>query len=258
MFRLGRFILAFSSLFFLIQSPRAEEPVTLFAAASLTDALQAVGEAYAESEKGPPLRFSFASSSTLARQIEAGAPADIYLSANSRWMDYLQEGGMLLAGSRREALGNRLALIAPANSPKPPQDINVFTSFPSLFREGEHLVIGDPDHVPAGMYAKQALESLGHWQAVEGKTVYSGDVRAALALVERGEAELGIVYATDAAIAPGIKRIALFPEETHQPILYPFARLAASENPKAEAVYAFLFSEEARAIFERFGFEIRF
>ncbi|WP_455374270.1 molybdate ABC transporter substrate-binding protein [Limibacillus halophilus] len=256
--RLRKLFLMISVLISGLAQARAEEPVTIFAAASLTDSLQAVAEAYAQEEDGAPLRLSFASSSTLARQIEAGAPADIYFSANGRWMDYLEERGRLKADSRRDALGNRLAIVAPERSPKPPQDINVFTNFPSMLRKGEHLVIGDPQHVPAGIYAKQVLVSLGHWERIEPQTVFAADVRAALALVERGEADLGIVYATDAAMTPRIKRIAIFPENLHAPIVYPVAILAASDNPDAEKVYAFLLSDRARGIFEEFGFDVRF
>jgi molybdate transport system substrate-binding protein len=256
--RVPTILLAVSFLLSCFHQVRAQEPVTVFAAASLTDALQAIEVAYARTADPLPLRFSFAASSTLARQLEAGAPADIYLSANSRWMDYLEQRGLLLAGSRRDALGNRLALIAPQEGPAPPEGLDPIANLPSLLGEGGHLVIGDPAHVPAGLYAKQALKALGQWDALAPRTVYAGDVRAALALVERGEAAFGIVYATDAALALRTEGLALFPEELHEPIVYPFARLADSRTPGAAEVYAFLLGEEARSIFGEFGFQVRF
>ncbi|MEJ2016612.1 MAG: molybdate ABC transporter substrate-binding protein, partial [Limibacillus sp.] len=153
------------------RSPLAEEPVTVFAAASLTDALTGIGERY-RAEGGGPLRFSFAASSTLARQIEAGAGAEIFLSANSRWMDRLEGLGLIAPESRRELLGNRLALIAPPES-NPTEESADLSQLPALLPEGARMVIGDPAHVPAGIYAKEALTSLGLWSSLEARLVFA-------------------------------------------------------------------------------------
>jgi molybdate transport system substrate-binding protein len=234
------------------RSPLAEEPVTVFAAASLTDALTGIGERY-RAEGGGPLRFSFAASSTLARQIEAGAGAEIFLSANSRWMDRLEGLGLIAPESRRELLGNRLALIAPPES-NPTEESADLSQLPALLPEGARMVIGDPAHVPAGIYAKKALTSLGLWSALEARLVYAADVRGALALVERGEAALGIVYATDAALLPEIKRLAVFPEASHGPIRYSLAIAAGAERKEVMAFFDHLLSPTAAETFRRYGF----
>ncbi len=255
------YLLLFS--FLLLPAPlrplTASEPVTVFAAASLTDALLEIAEAYEEAGGRAP-RFSFAASSTLARQIEAGAPADIFLCANILWMDRLEERGLIQPGSRREPLGNALAVVAPAEVQGPSGQAELDPSqIAAVLPWGGRLVIGDPAHVPAGIYAQEALRSLGLWDALEERLVFAGDVRAALALVERAEAALGVVYETDAAATPRVEVVARLPESSHSPIRYSFARLPErGEDLEAEAsaFYRFLSGEEAAGIFQRFGFAV--
>lgn len=230
--------------------PAMAEPLTVFAAASLTDAMTAAGEVY-ERQTGEQLRFSFASSSTLARQIEAGAPADLYASANEKWMDWLETRGLVLPGTRTSPVANGLVLIAPEND-KPPKDESI-ENLPELLGTQGRLAMGDPAHVPAGIYGMQALKSLGLWTRLRPRLAAADNVRAALALVERGEAPYGIVYATDARIA-GVRVVEPFPDTAHSPITYPFALIGGGNGKQAGKFLAFLTSEEGLAIFERFGF----
>lgn len=233
-----------------------DEPVTVFAAASLTDAVTTIAEAH-EQATGQPVRLSFASSSTLARQIEAGAPAQIYLSANERWMDYVEDLGLVEPGTRLSPIGNALVLVAPADStldPIAPADATDLTAF---LEPGERIAVGDPDHVPAGLYAREALESLDLWETAEDRLARAADVRAAMALVETGEAPLGIVYATDAAVSDGVKVVGRFPEDSHTPITYPFAIIAGQDSPAVRAVFEALLDAEAQAVFDAAGFTIR-
>ncbi len=234
----------------------AQEPVTVFAAASLTDAVERIARLY-ESETGEAVRLSFASSSTLARQITAGAPAEIYLCANERWMDYVAEAGLIEVDTRVSALGNRLVLIAPADGALGEVTIDGELDLAALLDEGERIAVGDPDHVPAGLYAKDALESLGLWEATAAHLARTADVRAALALVATGEAPLGIVYATDAAVSEDVKVLGRFPEESHTPITYPFAIVAGAADPAVEDLFAYLRGPEATAVFEDAGFTVR-
>ena len=233
-------------------SARARD-VLVFAAASTTDALNAIIDAYAKRSQ-EKVRVSFASSSTLARQIANGAPANLFLSANEKWMDWLAERKTIDAASRRDLLRNVLVLIAPANS------VAALTVAPGFALAdalaNRRLAIGDPDHVPAGLYAKQALTKLNVWDKVAGRTARTQDVRAALALVVRGEAPFGIVYATDAKATGRVRIVDTFPRESHPPIVYPAALVAGRDTPKARAFYAFLRSGEGRAIFSRFGFVV--
>lgn len=228
-----------------------QEPgVTVYAAASLTNVLQAVGAEYTRAS-GVPVKFSFAASSVLARQIEAGAPADVFLSADREWMDYLEQRGAIAAATRANVLGNRLALIAPADSRV---ELEIGPNFALRRALGRgRLATGDPDTVPAGRYARAALTALGVWSGVEDRLVRADDVRAALAFVARGEALLGIVYATDARVDRRVRIVALFPEGTHPPIVYPVA-LTTSARPAAAGFVAFLRSPAARAAYERAGF----
>jgi molybdate transport system substrate-binding protein len=232
---------------------RSREPVTVLAAASLTDALIAVGDAY-RAETGEAVRFSFASSSTLARQIEAGAPAAIFVSANEEWMDYLAERGLIEAETRVSPIGNALVLVAPAYSPMTEVAISSQLDLAGLLGEDGRLAVGDPAHVPAGQYAEAALRALALWDAVEPRLAPALDVRGAMALVERGEAPLGIVYATDAAVSSGVKVVGVFPPGSHPPIRYPFAILEGVRTPEAERFFAYMTGEEGLAIFERYGF----
>ena len=229
---------------------RSQAPVVL-AAASLQESLEAVASAWVA--KGHPQpTLSFAASSALARQVEAGAPADIFISADEEWMDTLEGKGLIRKNSRATVLGNRLVLIAPSSSDLA---LEVEPGFALGRALGTgRLAMADPSAVPAGRYGKQALEKLRVWQNVSDRVAAGDSVRAALKLVARGEAPLGIVYATDAAAEPKVRVVATFPEGSHLPVRYPVAMLNASQSNEAEALRAFLMSEEAQAIFRRFGF----
>lgn len=218
--------------------------VTVFAAASLKNALEEIA--------GHGAVLAFASSAALARQIERGAPADVYISANEQWMDYLQRRGRIVTASRVDLLRNRLVLIAPAASRV---QAVIAPGFPLARLLGEgRLAMGDPGHVPAGEYARAALESLGVWSAVQRRIAAADNVRAALALVSRREAPLGIVYATDAAIDPGVRVVAEFPAASHPPIVYPAALVAPGAKRAAARFLASLRGPAARAVFRKHGF----
>jgi molybdate transport system substrate-binding protein len=231
----------------------APRPLLVFAAASLTDVLQAIGPLY-QTRSGRAVRFSFAASSALARQIESGAKAGVFVSADTDWMDYLQARGLIDAASRTDLLGNRLVLIAPADSSVQLRIAPGFALAAALGRGGR-LSTGDPDAVPVGRYAKSALMSLRVWNQVADRLVRADNVRTALLFVERGEAPLGIVYATDAAIDPRVRVVDTFPAATHRPIVYPVARLAAADAAAADFI-SFLRAPAARAAFTRYGFEV--
>ncbi|RYJ00619.1 MAG: molybdate ABC transporter substrate-binding protein, partial [Acetobacteraceae bacterium] len=233
-------------------------PLTVFAAASLQDALRALEPAWRAAAPGnPPLRLSFAASSALARQIEQGAPADLFMSADEPWMDYLAERSLIVTATRVSPLGNALVLVAPANSPLRDVALGRGTDLAALLGAGR-LAVGDPAHVPAGRYAQAALEWLGQWQAINPRLARADNVRSALLLVERGEAPLGIVYATDALASPGVKVIGTFPGESHPPVTYPFAvTRRAAANPQARMALDFLAGPAAAAQWQRFGFSLR-
>lgn len=228
-------------------------PLLVFAAASLTNVLQELGPAW-ERQSGRTVKFSFAASSALARQVESGAKADVFFAADTDWMDYLQSRNLVDAGSRVNLLGNRLVLVAPAGSRVQLEIAPGFALAAALGRDGR-LSTGDPDSVPVGRYAKSALATLGVWNQVADRLVRADNVRTALLFVERGEAPLGIVYATDAAIDPGVRVVDTFPAATHLPIVYPVARLAGGD-PVATDFIAFLRTPAARATFERYGFGV--
>lgn len=236
-------------------SPRAQEAPVVFAAASLTDALRDLGGQWAARGHAMP-RFSFAASSALARQIEQGAPADLFMSADEAWADYLQQRNLLAPATRSSPLGNALVLIAPAHAARP-VTLARGTDLLPLLGPGGRLATGDPPHVPVGRYAQAALGWLGQWQALASRLARTENVRAALLLVERGEAPLGIVYSTDAAASPGVRVIGTFPAESHEPITYPFALTRRAEGqPLARALLAFLTGPEAAATWQRFGFTL--
>lgn len=232
--------------------PAGAAEVLVFAAASTATALDEAGALFA-ARGGDRVKAAYAASSTLAKQIELGAPAQIYLSADQRWMDYLAARKLLVADSRRDLLGNRLVVVTPADRPSVPLKLDGLAATLG----GGRLALGDPDHVPAGLYARQALEKLGQWAAVEPRLARAESVRAALALVEHGEAPLGIVYATDAAESRKVRVAAEIPESLHEPILYPVALVAGGDTPAARAFLGFLQSPEARAVFARHGFRTR-
>jgi molybdate transport system substrate-binding protein len=226
------------------------ETVTVFAAASLKDALDAGVKAY-QAESRDKVAVAYAASSALARQIEAGAPADIFISADLDWMDYLEQRRLIKAGTRRNLLRNRLVLIAPADSGAP---VSIEPGFPlaKLLGNGR-LAMADPGAVPAGKYGKASLEALGVWKDVQSRVAPAENVRAALVLVSRGEAPFGIVYSTDAAADPRVRVVGTFPENTHPPIIYPVAAVATAK-PAAFAFLKWLNGPSARAIFGKFGF----
>lgn len=230
-----------------------EPPVRVFAAASLIDALSEVGAAYAAHGHAAPI-FNFAASSTLARQIEQGADADIVISADEAWMDYLAERALIETDSRTPLLANRLVLIAPADRPI---SLVIAPGFP--LREalaGGRLAMADPESVPAGRYGRAALDSLGVWSAVADSIARAEDVRAALRLVENGEAAAGIVYLTDArAAGDRVRIVGEFPSDSHPVISYPVAIVHGRRGEAAAAFYAFLSSAESQEIFQRHGFE---
>jgi molybdate transport system substrate-binding protein len=225
--------------------------VLVFAAASTADVLGRIAKAY-EVDTGVNVECSFAASSTLSRQIEAGAPADIYLSADPQWMDRLEKLELIRPESRRDLLANTLVLITPREN-----RFEVFMEsdfrFANAF-EGR-LALGDPSHVPAGRYARQALESLGWWNALQKRMIPALDVRDALRLVALGEAAAGIVYATDAAGSDRVSVIGAFPAETYEPIRYPVA-ICKDASPDAAAFADYLFGEEATSIFQSAGFTL--
>jgi molybdate transport system substrate-binding protein len=227
--------------------------VTLFAAASTTNVVTDIIRTFEETTRAKVMH-SFASSSTLAKQIAAGAPADVYLSANPKWMDYLAERNLIEPDGRIDLLGNRIVLITPKEHDPRFEEASIAEVIESL--GNNKLAMGDPTHVPAGIYAKQALASLGLWEQVEAKLAPTRDVRAALVLVERGESPLGIVYATDAAISKKVKVIHSFPSDSHPPIVYPVALVAGRETPTAKKFLSFLRSPKAGEIFVRYGFAV--
>lgn len=236
--------------------PRAEEAITVFGAASLSNALGEIAELYRQ-ETGRIVRLSFASSSTLARQIESGAPAQIYASAAEGWMDYVEERGLIDPGSRISPIGNRLVLIVPDDSPLQSLDISPDLDLLALLGEDGRIAVGEPAHVPAGIYARQALESLGFWAAAEPRLARAENVRSALVLVELGETPLGIVYDTDAAISDKVRIVGVFPRDSHAPVTYPFAIVSGQASPAVTELFAWITGEAGLAIFARYGFVVR-
>ena len=225
-------------------------PVTVFAASSLTDSLNTVASAY-QAKTGIKVTLSFGASSTLARQIEQGARADLFLSADIDWMDYLQKKGLIEDTTRKDLLGNRLVLIAAADAKPAPKIAPGFDLAGAL--GDRRLALADPASVPAGRYAKAALTSLGVWDKIAPKVAQAENVRVALEYVARGEAPYGIVYATDAKVAPKLRIAGVFPESSHPAIVYP-AALTKTASPGAKAFLEFLGGAQARAIFEKAGF----
>lgn len=230
----------------------ADRSLTVFAAASLTDVLQEIGAAYTATG-AEPVRFSFAGSGTLARQIEAGAPADVFVSADQQWMDYLQQRQLVDPATRRDVAGNTLVLVAPAGSDVTLAIAPGFELAAALGPKGR-LATGDPDTIPAGRYARAALQQLGVWDTVASRVVPTDSVRAALNFVVRGEAALGVVYATDIPGVQRVRQIARFPADSHPPITYPVA-VTSRGGANAARFVQFLRGAEARAIFNHYGFE---
>jgi molybdate transport system substrate-binding protein len=237
-----------------ITAARAQD-VTVFAAASLQNALEDVGRLY-QAGHGQAIRFSFASSSALARQIEQGAPASLFLSADEQWMDYVQQRRLVIADTRKSLLGNRLVLVVPAaNATK--VKIRPGFDFAAVLGKDGRWVTGDPTNVPVGRYAQDALTRLGAWAFAQTRLVRAENVRVALAFVERGEAAAGVVYETDAAISQKVRVAGVFPAESHAPISYPAAVVTQYDSPAARAFLRYLTSTEAFDVFRKYGFSVR-
>src|SRR6516225_8738521 len=231
-----------------VQQPQ----ILVFAAASVTDAMQDLSAAYEKSAQ-VTVKSSFDSSSVLARQIEAGAPADVFFSADTAWMDYLQSRNLIKPGSRKDLLGNSLVLVAPAQSQI---QLKIAPHFPLLAALGDgRLATGDPDSVPSGRYARSALAKLGVWDEIAPRLARAENVRVALLYVTRGEAPLGIVYASDALADKGVRVVDTFPADTHEPIVYPIA-LTQSAQSQAAGFVAYLTSPQGQAIFVKHGFTV--
>jgi molybdate transport system substrate-binding protein len=229
----------------------ADDPVVVFAAASLKSALDGAAAAW-QKETGQDTKISYAASSTLAKQLEQDAPAQIFISADEDWMDYAAAKGLLKPGSRSDLLGNKLVLIAPKDS-KTVLDLTGAGIAKAL--DGGRLAIGNVDSVPAGKYGKAALQKLGLWDSVSSNLAQAESVRAALLLVSRGEAPLGVVYATDAVSDPNVKIVAAFPGDSHPPIIYPIA-LTLKAGPAAAAFLDYLKSARAAPVFKAQGFTV--
>jgi len=228
--------------------------LTVFAAASLTDAMKDIAKQWTQAGH-PPLQMSFASSSTLAQQIAQGAPANVFASADEKWMDFLAQKNLIVADTRKDLLGNDLVLVVPTDKPL---HVTIGPGFDLLKLLGPNgrLSVGDPAHVPAGIYAEQALKKLGWWDSVSPRLASAEDVRAALLLVERGEAPAGIVYGTDAAVSKAVMVAGTFPASSHDPVAYPFALVKAGDTPNARALLKFLAGPQARAVFVQRGFKV--
>jgi molybdate transport system substrate-binding protein len=234
-----------------VGSPAWGEPVVVFAAASLKEAMDEQARRF-EAGTGNKVVASYGASNALARQIEAGAPADVFISADLDWMDYLDQRNRLVPGSRTNLLHNELVLIAPSASKTA---LRIAPNFDLATALGtEKLAMANPDSVPAGKYGRAALIALGAWTSVERQTARTDNVRVALSLVARGEAALGIVYKSDALAEHGVRIVDTFPEATHAPIVYPGALVAPQKGPAAKALLDFLHSAAARPIWEKYGF----
>lgn len=246
-----RHLLAALLLVLSLAMPARGQDLTVFAAASLTDALRDIATLW-QAQGGARLRLNFASSAVLARQLDQGAPAALFASADIAWMDWAQQRGLIAADTRRTLLGNRLVLVVPHDRAR---SIPIGPGFNLAdLLAGGRLALADPASVPAGLYARQALTALGQWQAALPRLARAENVRGALLLVERGEAPAGIVYATDAAAAPGVAVAGIFPADTHEPIVYPFAVPKAADSPTARALLTFLAGPESATVFRKYGF----
>jgi len=253
MHRLAGLFVAFTILCGSASSPASaqDKNLTVFAAASMKNALDDIDAAYT-ARTGVKIITSYAASSALAKQIEQGAPADVFMSADTGWMDHAATRKAIDEPSRANLLGNSIVLVAPKDSGIDKVAIGPGFDLAKL-AGGGRIATGDVNAVPVGKYAKAALEKLGAWQAAEPKFAMAESVRAALTLVARGEAALGIVYATDARVEPGVRIVGTFPWDSHPPIIYPAAATAAAK-PEAASYLAFLRSSAAKAIFEKYGF----
>ncbi|AYD03965.1 molybdate ABC transporter substrate-binding protein [Neorhizobium sp. NCHU2750] len=231
----------------------AQDKVTVFAAASMKNALDAANKAWT-TEASKDVTVSYAASGALAKQIESGAPADVFISADLDWMKYLSDKKLVKEDNKSNWLGNSIVLVAPKDNAKPVEIKDGF-DLAALLKGGK-LAMGEPKSVPAGKYGQAALEKLGSWAGVEKNVAFAESVRAALALVSRGEAPYGIVYATDAVADPGVVVVGTFPESSHPPIIYPIAILSDSKSADANAYLDYLKSAKAAPFFEKEGFTV--
>lgn len=248
---LARILIVFGLLTAAPQIAAAQDTLTVFAAASMKNALDDANAAFTKAT-GVKVVASYAASSALAKQIESGAPADVFVSADLQWMDYVAQKNLIKPDSRVNLLGNKLVLIAPVDSKLDKVIIGQGFDIAKLAGDGR-IAVADVKAVPAGLYAKAALEKLGGWAAAEPKLAMAENVRATLSFVARGETPLGIVYATDAKVEPKVKIVGVFPDGSHPPVIYP---VAATSTAKADAAkyLAFLRGSEAKTIFEKYGF----
>ena len=228
-----------------------EQEILVFAAASLTNVLDEIGTAYTQQTQRP-VKFSYAASSALARQLDAGARADVFFPADLEWMDYAQARGLIDRATRRNVLGNRLVLVAPADS-KIELKIAPGFALAAALGKGGRLATGDPESVPVGKYARSALTSLGVWNDVADRLVRADNVRSALAFIARGETPLGIVYETDAKVEKRVRVLDFFPADSHPPIVYPVA-VTANARPGARQFVEYLQSAAAQQSFKKYGF----
>lgn len=229
------------------------EDITIFAAASLQNAVDEVNEVFIKQHPDVTILPAYDSSSNLARQINEGAPAQIFISANQNWMDYLQDNKKIDLESRANIVKNELALITNADNPAFEVTYESKEFWKELLKD-TRLAVGDPDHVPVGMYAKASFEKLGVWDVVSPKVAAAQNVRAALLLVERNEANVGIVYSSDASISEKVQTVSTFPADLHDPIEYPIAMIGEQNSDMVKTYYAFLLSDDAKAIFKKYGF----
>ena len=233
----------------------ASAKVTVFAAASMTDVLQQIADQYQTEKPNNTVVFSFASSSTLAKQVEEGAPADLFISASNKWMKYLSDKNLTVKETEKVIAGNELVLIAPAKSAANSVDIAKGEWIKGL--KDSYLSVGDPAHVPAGQYAEESLTKLNLWDQVKDKLARAKDVRGALALVERAEAPYGIVYSTDAKVSNSVKTVGVFPKDSYKPVEYPVAILKDHDNADTRDFLNYLESSAAKKIFVEYGFSVK-
>lgn len=237
-----------------LSSPARAQDLTVFAAASLQNAFDEIGRLY-QAKTGRAVKFSYAASSALARQIEQGAPAAIFVSADEQWMDYLAKRDMIVPGTRKSLLGNRLVLVMPAATATT-VELKPNFDFAALLGRDGRWATGDPSGVPVGRYAQEAMTRLGVWDFAQTRLVRAENVRVALAFVERGEAAAGVVYETDAAVSPKVRVAGIFPADSHTPVTYPAGVVAKNDSPAAREFLRFLEGAESREVFRRFGFSV--
>lgn len=238
-----------------IFSSNLQAKVTVFAAASFNNALEEVAANYKKANSNSEVVLSFASSSVLARQIDSGAPADIFVSADQKWMNFLVEKNNIEPTTRVDLVGNSLVMIAPKESDIEKVDLTNPDWQKRL--DGTFLAVGDPDHVPAGIYAKTAFTYLKQWDMLEKKLARADNVRKALLLVEKAESPLGVVYATDASVGKNVKVVATFPAESHPPVEYPAAILKGKENAETKSFFDYMQSDAAKEVYKKYGFKVK-